>query len=143
MPWVQLTRRCATVVRQRGCVKKSRHEDCCAADTGFARIDGWSCCPSCRSSCRSMSCWSVSQREAFAALDPFLGRENSRRKFNQAREHIEDGHRAPFSALARTIALAGKLFGDFCERNILDDQLHHGEQELHFVGIFFRSEEHT
>src|ERR1700751_6077480 len=84
------------------------------------------------------TCGSVSEREAFAALHPLLADENSWRKFDQAGEHIENGHRPPLPALAGTVAFAGKFFGDLRKRNILDDELHHGEQELHLVRIFFQ-----
>ena len=80
---------------------------------------------------------SVRERETFAALHPLLAGENSRRKFDQARKHIENGHRAPLPTLARAIALAGKFLGNLRKRNILDDELHHGEQELHLVRVFF------
>src|ERR1700733_13099415 len=83
-------------------------------------------------------CRSIGEREALAALHPLLAGENSGCKFDQAREHVENGHRPPLATLAGTVALAGKFFGDLRERNILDDELHHGEQELHLVRIFFQ-----
>src|SRR5580704_11591870 len=63
----------------------------------------------------------VNQGESLATLDPFLTREYPRREFDETRKHVENGHRAPFSAFARTKSLLVELFRHFGEGNILDN----------------------
>ncbi|MFZ0085969.1 MAG: hypothetical protein WA211_20965 [Candidatus Acidiferrales bacterium] len=46
---------------------------------------------------------------------------------------------APLGAFAGTEAFAIELFGHFADGDVLDDQLHHGEQEFHLAGIFLEA----
>src|SRR5579863_8402227 len=74
--------------------------------------------------------------KALAALDPFRAGEDARSELDQARQHVEDGDRSPLAAFARPKAFVIELLGHFGERNVLDDEFHHGEQEFHLRGIF-------
>src|SRR5271156_613789 len=74
-----------------------------------------------------------------AALDPFLAAENAGRKVDETRKQVENCDGTPWVSAASTETAAIQLLGDLGDRDVLNNQFHHREEELHFVGIFFQA----